>query len=173
MHCLGHLQVDLGVRQLDPTNFVQTIPHQECRSGCPCGVARAVEPQQQRIASELQQAGAVFVGDAQDRLETAAHHVGDLLGAFAAFSSELLGELREPRNVDECRRALFGPPAPFWIVGEMLVQCPGYVGLQTFDARAGDNRRRRDGRTGLRRGRIDDCAHGVVDIASARAWQKH
>ena len=67
-------------------------PHEHGRAAARDGVPAVLEPEQQRIAAELEEARAVFVGDEQNRLETVADGIGDLLRAFAALAREPLGQ---------------------------------------------------------------------------------
>ncbi len=85
-------------------------------------VAVAIEPEEERVAAELEQAAAVFVGDGEHRLEHLSDHVGDLLGALAPLLREQLGQLRESRDVDERGRAVDLPCADVGIVDEVLLQ---------------------------------------------------
>src|SRR6185503_21005816 len=81
-----------------------------------------LEPEQQRIAAELEQARAVVVGDRENRLEALADHLGDLLRAFAAFAGELLRKPGEARDVGEDGGARVRPPAVAGIRRQVLLQ---------------------------------------------------
>ena len=124
VHALRHPQRDLGARHVDPADVAQHAPHQHRGAARPRDVAFVLEPQQQRVAAELEQAGAVVVRDGQDRLEAAADHFGDLLRALPPLAREALGQLGEARHVGEHRGAVGGPPAAVGIVGEVLLQDP-------------------------------------------------
>ena len=89
MQALRHPQRDLRIGQLDPPDLAQHRAHQHRRAARARRVAVAIEPEEQRVAAELEQAAAVVVGDREQRLEHASDHVGDLLGAFAALAREL------------------------------------------------------------------------------------
>ena len=71
----------------------------------------AVEPQEQRVAAELQKTALVFIGHEEDRFEAVADSVGDLLGAFTPLARKLFRELRETGDVDEDRCAIGDPPS--------------------------------------------------------------
>ncbi len=119
VHALRHLQRYLRARQLDPADVVERAAHSHRRRARARRVAVALEPQQERVAAELEQAGAVLVGDLQDRREAAADRVGDLFRALAALARELLGELREPGDVGEHRGA-GGAPGRHVRIGEQM-----------------------------------------------------
>ena len=95
-------------------------------------MAFALEPQEQRVASELEQAGAVLIGDLQDRREAAADRIGDLFRAFAALAGELLGQLREARDVGEQCGAFARPSAAIGIVDQVLLENPRQIGNCAF-----------------------------------------
>ena len=110
MYALRHSQRDLRVRQLDPADFGERATHlHRGRTGAR-SMPFAVEPQQQRVAAELEQAGAVLVGNLQDRREAAADRVGDVFGTLSALARELLGQRREAGYVGE-HGGTFGNPA--------------------------------------------------------------
>ena len=116
MHALRHPQRDLRPGDFDPADVAQHPAHQDGRATGARGVTLALEPQQQRVAAELEQAAAVVVGDEQDRLETAPDRLGDLLGALAALAGEPFGQLREPGDVHEDGGAVRGPASAGRIV---------------------------------------------------------
>ncbi|MBK6396615.1 MAG: hypothetical protein IPF73_19620 [Betaproteobacteria bacterium] len=124
VHALRHLEHDFGAGQRDPAHDPEPRAHLDRRLACAREVAVAFEPQEQRVAAELEQAAAGVVGDRQDRLEALADHLGDLLGSLAAFRRELLGELREARDVRECRSAFSDPALRARIGDQMLLQHP-------------------------------------------------
>ena len=128
MHALRHPQRDLGARQLDPADVVERAAHPHRGRAGARRVAIALEPQQERVAAELEQAGAVLVGDLEDRREAAADRVGDLLRALAALARELLGQLREAGDVGEHRGAFRGPVRRVRIGEEVLLQDAREVG---------------------------------------------
>jgi hypothetical protein len=156
VHALRHLQHDLGAGQRDAAHARELVAHRERRAARALEVALAGVPQQQRVAAELEQAPAGVVGDRQDRAERAADEVGDLLGALAALRRQLLGQLGEPRNVDEDRGPLGAPAARAVAGGEALLQDArdvereprragggrqGLLGRAGFDHRGGGGRR--------------------------------
>ena len=117
----------------------------------------AVEPQEQSVATELEQAATVLIGDCQDRLEAATDRIGDLFRALPAFAGELLGELGEAGNVDE-RRGAFGSPAPAaGIIQKVLLE-------RSRDVRAHALRIARERRRSLRRGCVDGFGDGGTRI---------
>ena len=132
MHALRHPQRDLRPGDFDPADVAQHAAHQDGRATGARGVTLALEPHQQRIAAELEQAAAVFVGDEQDRLETAPDRLGDLLGALAALAGEPFGQLREPGDVHEDGAAFRGPASGGRIVDQMLLEDPCHVRNRTF-----------------------------------------
>ncbi len=79
MHALRHLQRDVHAGQRDSAHVVECAAHPHRRRAGARRVTFAMEPQQQCVAAEFEEAGAVFVRDFQDRLEAAADRIGDLL----------------------------------------------------------------------------------------------
>ncbi len=133
VHALRHLQRDFGARQLDPSDLVEFAAHPHRGRAGTRRVVIALEPQQLRVAAELEQAGALLVGDLQDRRETAADRVGDLFRAFAAASPcQLFGELREAGNVGEHGGTLRSPVATLGVVDQMLLENAGQIRNRAF-----------------------------------------
>ena len=154
VHALGHHQRDLGVGQLDAADVVEDRAHHQRRVAGALDVGIPLEPEQQRVAAELEQAAAAVVGHLQDRLEALADDLGDLLGALLALAGELLGELGEARDVDERRRALDRPAAGLGVVDQVLLQDPRDVEVDPLGATFGV------GRCGGRRGRLGGRRRG-------------
>jgi hypothetical protein len=61
----------------------------------------AVEPQQQRIAPELEEGTSVGICVGKERGEARVDGVGEVLGALPAPSSQALGEPGKSRHIDE------------------------------------------------------------------------
>ena len=129
----------------------------------------AVEPQQQRVAAELEQATAARIRDREHRLEHAANRVSDLLGTDPAFFGERFGQLREAGYVDK-RRCAFARPCPLVRVGrEMLDQHPRHVRTRALGDGVGPTRQLRGRRTDRRPScrcafeAISACAHCPID----------
>ncbi len=120
MHALRHPQRDLRARHLDPADVAQHAAHQHCGATRARGVAVALEPQQQRVAAELEQAARRCRTRPQDRLEAASDRLGDLLRTLAALAREAFGQLREAGDVDERRGAVGGPA---WLAGSSTRCC--------------------------------------------------
>ncbi len=132
MHALRHPQRHPGAGNVDPADVAQHAAHADRGAAGARRMVGILEPQQQRVAAELEQAGAVVVGDRQDRLEAAADHLGDLLGAFPALPGKPLGQLGEARDVDEGDRAVDRPPALVRMVDQVLLQDPRQVQAEAF-----------------------------------------
>ena len=117
-----------------------------------------LEPQEQGIAAELEQAASVLVGDEQDRLETLLDGLGDLLGALAALAGEALGELRESGDVHEYRSTVCGPARAGWVIDQMLLQDARYVANGALGVGFGIRRTLGPRRLGLSSGRpVANC----------------
>ena len=138
MHALRHSQRDLRARHARSgptsrsTRRIRTVARQARAAW-----SVALEPQQQRVAAELEQAAAVLVGDQQNRLEAPADRVGDLLGALAALACEPLGQLREAGDVDEGGSALGGPAATVRILRQVLLKDPRHIQARSLYAGVG------------------------------------
>src|SRR5215470_13074526 len=89
---LRHAQRDLRSRSLDMTDLAQRPAHPDRGATCTCRMLVALEPEEQRIATELEQAAAVLVRHVQDWLEAPTDRIGDLLGTLAPSLSEFFGE---------------------------------------------------------------------------------
>ena len=98
------------------------------------GVPGPGEPEQERVAPELQQAAVLAVGDGEQLGEDGAEHLGDLLGAHLAVAGQALGHLREPGDVDEDHRPVEGSEGQVRLFGEPADQQPG--GVRPQDLRA-------------------------------------
>ena len=122
VNALRHAQRDLRAGQVDPTDLIERAAHAHGRGARVRHMIVALEPEEERIAAELEQAGAVLVGDLEDRCEAAANGVADLFGALAPLARELLGQRRESRDVGEHRRAFRGPARRVRIGQEVLLQ---------------------------------------------------
>src|ERR1700722_10425697 len=93
------------------TGDAEAAPHFKRGVARPELVLFSGEKQQERIATELDEAAAVVVRDVQQVDEAVADRRSELFGADLAVLSELLGEFRESRNVDEDERAFDGAVA--------------------------------------------------------------
>ena len=165
VHTLRHLQRDLCAGQLDPADVLQHAAHQHRRATRALGVILAVEPQEQRVAAELEQAALVLISDRQDRLEAAADHIGDLFRALASLARELLGELGEAGDVDERRGALCDPALAVRIIGQVLLDGPRNVRPHPFGV---ERQHRRCGFARCHRGGAVVHSGSVIIIAGAR-----
>ena len=154
VHALGHLQRDLGVGQLDAADVVEDRAHHQRRVAGALDVGIPFEPEEQRVAAELEQAAAAVVGHLQDGLEALADDLGDLLRALLALAGELLGKLGEARDVDERRGALDRPAPGLRVVDQVLLQDPRNVEVDPLGAAFGV------GRGGGRRGRLGGRRRG-------------
>ncbi len=106
MHADRHPQDDLAAAGPDPAGLAQRSPHPSGRRAGPGGVILAREPQQHRVAAELQQRAAELVGAAEQRGKARVDRVDEVLGALLAPARETLGQAREPRHVREHHRPL-------------------------------------------------------------------
>ena len=88
------------------------------------GVIVALVEQQQGVAAELEQAAALCVGDGEQRGEGRVHHLCDFFRAGSAEAGEPLGHRGEPRDVDECERALDLAPLGLGMVAEPFERQP-------------------------------------------------
>ena len=144
MHTLRHLQRDLGAGQLDVPDIVECAAHPHRSRAGALRVAFTLEPQEQRVAAELEEAGALFIGDFEDRRKAAADRVGDLFGALAtALARQLLGQLREAGNIGEHSRTLSRPAATVRIVDQVLLENAGEIRDRAFgvgDGHCGNGR---------------------------------
>ncbi len=122
MHALRHPQRCADAGKLDCADLAQHVAHQQRRAACARCVTIAFEPQQQRVAAELEQAAAAVVGDREHQLENVSDQLGDLLGAFAALARQRFGQFGESRNIDQHRAAVAGPALRRRIVDQMLLQ---------------------------------------------------
>ncbi len=109
-------------------------PHPVGGGGGPRGMPGAREPEQQRVAAELQQAAVLAVGDGEQPGEDGAEDLGDLLGAHLAVAGQALGHLREPGDVDEDHRPLERSEREVRLFGEPADQQPGSVRPQDLRA---------------------------------------
>jgi len=66
----------------------------------------AAEQQEHRVPAPFDQIRAVVAGRADQRAERGVQDVAHLFSAHVALASETLGQLGEPRNVDEGHGAL-------------------------------------------------------------------
>ena len=139
MHALRHPQRDLRAgNAMRPTSRSARRIRTRRMTGAR-GMPFALEPQQQRIAAELEQAAAARVGGLEDRLEDCRDRVGDLFGTFPALLREPFGQRREPGDVDKRRCAFAGPASA----------CPGrsLSAVSAFATRTGRRARRRGPRS--------------------------
>ena len=141
-----HAQRDPFSQHADLAHLAQGPAHAHGGLARPHLVVVAGEEDQQRIPAELEQATAVRVGDGQEVHETGADGLAELFGAHLAVRGQALGELGEPRDVDEDHRPR-----------DLAVQCLGGVGdpvddqarqvgregMGIVDARKGTHTRRR------------------------------
>src|SRR3954451_10458 len=132
--------------QLDPANIPKCTAHPHRRTACVGDVVTVLEQEQQRVAAELDQAAIVGVRDRQQIRETRLDRVGDLLGPLPADLRELLGELREPRDIDEDDGAVDRPPQVVRGRGEVTQKNPWDVRVKWRLPRL--RRHRRDGIAG-------------------------
>src|SRR5206468_649965 len=70
------------------------------------GVLGPGEEQQQRVSAELQKSATVLVRDGKQPSEGRVQDLGDFLGTDLALLGQALGQLGEPRDVDENEGAL-------------------------------------------------------------------
>ena len=101
-----HLQLDRPDRGLRLSELLERRAHPVGGVAGPGGMVLAREEEQQRVAAELEQPAAEGVGDVEQALEGAVHHLGDLLGAELALLGEPLVQRGEARDVDEGERSL-------------------------------------------------------------------
>src|SRR4029079_9101930 len=101
-----HLQRHRPDRGLRPPELAQGLAHPVGRVAGSGRMVIAREEEQQGVAAELEQAAARGVGDVEQALEGAVHHLRHLLGAELALLREPLVQGREDRDVDEGQRAL-------------------------------------------------------------------
>ena len=120
MHALRHPQRNRPIGHFDLSDRRQRVAHQHGRAACAHGVLVAVEPQQQRVSAELEEAATVRVRNREHRFEHVADRIGDLLGSDPASFGERFGQLREAGNIDESRRAFAGP-RPLVRVGRQML----------------------------------------------------
>ena len=137
MHALRHPQRDVRTGNLDAADGAQDTAHQRRRTAGALDVAFALEPEQQRIAPELQQAAAVLVRDLEDRFETASDCLRNLLRALAALAGEPLRQLGETGDIDERGGAVARPVACFRVFEQVPLEDPGNVAPCMPDVRCG------------------------------------
>ena len=80
------------------------------RRGRIAGVVLALEQEQQRVSTELEQLTSAFGGDLEHRAEDPAQGVDELLGADASPAGEPLGQGGEPGDVGEAQGAVDHSP---------------------------------------------------------------
>ena len=142
VHGLRHPQRDPRAWHFDATDIAQYPAHLQRRTAGTRDVALGREPEQQRVAAELEQAATIIVGDLQDRFETAPDRIRDLLRTFAALAREPFRQLRESRDVDEHCAAVTRPEACVRVVDQMLLEDPRDVAARFSDIGLGPLRRR-------------------------------
>ena len=129
-----HPQHDAPRGGVEPADLGQPALHAD-RAQRRAFLVRVVgEEEEQRIATELEEAAARGVRDGEERFEALADPAGDLFGAHLAVPGETLGHLGEARDVDERERGVDGHPA-------LVRVLPGPV-----DGQAGEIRTDRLGR---------------------------
>ena len=101
-----HLQLDRPDRGLRLSELLQRRAHPVGGIAGTGGVVLAREEEQQRVAAELEQPAAEGVGDVEQALEGAVHHLRHLLGAELALLREPLVQRGEAGDVDEGERPL-------------------------------------------------------------------
>jgi len=148
VHTHRHPQDDLAGGGIEASDAAQRPPHPMRGGRGAGGMPRPGEPDQERVASELQQAAVLAVGDGEQLGEDGAEHLGDLLGAHLAVAGQALGHLREPGDVDEDHRPFQGSEGQVRLFGEPADQKPGSVRPQDLRALG---RRLRHERSLLRR----------------------
>jgi hypothetical protein len=94
-------QANLDRARAVSRQLAQRLAHGDRGGAGTRGMVIAVEPQQQRIAAELDQRCAHVVGLRQQRGEAGVDRVGQLLGALVARSRQALGESGETGHVSE------------------------------------------------------------------------
>ena len=90
----------------EATDHAERPAHLNGRQAGPGLVRLAREVDEQRVTAELEQAAAVGHGQVEKRDEAGVDRRGELLGARLPQTGQALGELGEPRNVDERNGAL-------------------------------------------------------------------
>ena len=143
-----HPQDDLPGGGIEASDAAQRSPHPMGGGRGPRGMPGPGEPDQERVAPELQQAAVLAVGDGEQLGEDGAEHLGDLFGAHLAVAGQAFGHLREPGDVDEDHRPFEGSEGLVRLFGEPADQQPG--GVRPQDLRA-LGRRLRHERSLLRR----------------------
>ena len=102
--------VTFGAGQVDPADVAQHVAHQHGGAACARRVALAVEPQQQRVAAELEQAAAALVGDREHRLKTRPIASVICSAPSRPLRASCSDSLREARDIDEDPHAAFERP---------------------------------------------------------------
>ncbi len=116
--------VTFAHRNFDAADIAQRPAHlQRCAAGA-LDVAISREPEQQRVAAELEQAATVVVGDLQDRLETVSDCFGDLFRSLPALARKTFRQLGETGDVDEHGAALGRPETSVRVFDQMLLEDP-------------------------------------------------
>jgi hypothetical protein len=142
-----HAKPHLGAGKVDPADLAEGAAHPHGRPARHLDVVLAPEQQQQRVAAELDQAAAVRVRDRQQVGEARLDRLRDLLRPLLAVLGEALGQLGEPRDVDEHDRAVDRPATPVRPLGEVVQQQPRHVGEDGVGVGGGTGRRDAHGRT--------------------------
>ena len=134
VHARRHPQDDLPGRRVQPPDASERRPHAVSSGRRSHSVAVTGEPQQQRVAAELQQAAVLAVGDRQEAGEDRTEDVGDLLGPHLPVAGQALGHLREAGDVDEQHRAVEGSEREMGLLREPADQQPRSVRPQDLRA---------------------------------------
>ena len=120
-----HPQRDLACRGEADTHLVQGPLHGQGGGTGPALMFVSAEQEEQRIAPELEQVAAVYVGGREQGAEGVADDLGQLLGTDPALACEALGHLGESRDVDQDHRPLDGA---MQFPGCVLVPVPNQTG---------------------------------------------
>jgi hypothetical protein len=119
-----HAQLDRSRRGFEPPDLAEAAAHAECGArSARCVVGARIE-EEERIASELEQATPVAVRDLEELGEGRVHHLRDLLGAGLALRGQLLGHRREAGDVHEGHRPFQEARTGGWIVERPLDDHP-------------------------------------------------
>ena len=87
-------------RSVDATVFGQGTLHPPCARRCAPLVLEALVPDEQRVASELQDISTEAGGDLDQRFELCVDGGVQLLGTGDVVARQPLGQAREPRQID-------------------------------------------------------------------------
>jgi hypothetical protein len=95
-------------------------------------MTRAREPQEQRVAAELEQAAVFPVGNGEQFGEDGAQDVRDLLGSDLPVACQALRHLREAGDVHEDHRAFDRAKREMGLLGQPADHQSRHIRLQQF-----------------------------------------